>query len=91
MTEPVFYPDGPAAARVEITNGLQIGPATLTGQFGTTLDYTNAGCMTFWVDVVDAEGGRLTVYDDASYEKAIIEAEEAARDWGVKVDDLVAP
>ncbi len=42
------------------------------------------------VDVVDVEGGRLTLYHDPSYEAAIIEAEEAPRDWGVKVDDLVA-
>jgi len=90
MTEPVFYPDGPPAARVEITNGLQIGPAKLTSQFGTTLDFTNANCMTFCVDVVDIEGNRLTLYDDVSYEKAIIEAEEAAHDWGVRVDDVTA-
>jgi hypothetical protein len=91
MTEPVFYPDGPAAARVEITNGQQIGPARLTGQFGVQLDHTNAGRMTLWVDVVDVEGNRLTLYDDTSYENAIIEAEEAARDWGVAVDDAVGP
>ncbi|MGU3316301.1 hypothetical protein ACLBWH_12190 [Sphingomonas sp. M6A6_1c] len=91
MTEAVFHPDGPAADRVEITNGPQIGPAKLTGQFGTTLDYTNAGRMLFCVDVVDVEGGRLTLYHDPSYEVAIVEAEEAARDWGVIVNDLVAP
>lgn len=91
MTEPVFYPDGPAAARVEILNGEQLGPARLTSQFGIQLSYSNAGSMTFWVDVVDVEGNRLTLYDDASYEKAIIEAEGASRDWGIPVDDLVAP
>jgi len=91
MTEPVFYPDGAAAAHVEITNGQQNGPARLTGQFGVQLDYTNAGRMTFCVDVVDVEGNRLTLYDDTSYEDAIIEAEHASRDWGVPVNDNVAP
>jgi hypothetical protein len=91
MTEPVFYSDGATADRVEITNGPQIGPAKLTGQFGTKLDYTNAGRMLFCVDVVAIEGGRLTLYHDPSYEAAIVEAEEAARDWIVKVDDLVGP
>lgn len=90
MTEPV-YPDGAAADRVEITNGTQVGPAKLTGQFGTRLDYSNAGRMLFCVEVVDVEGGRLTLYHDPSYEAAIVEAEEAARDWGVEVDDLVTP
>ncbi len=90
MTEPVFYPDGPAAARVEITNGQQVGPARLTGQFGVSFDYTNAGRMTFCVDVVDIDGNRLTLYDDASYESAIIEAEKAGLDWGIPVDDAVA-
>lgn len=89
--EPVFAPDGPRADRIEILNGVQKGPARLTGQFGTRLDYSNAGRMTYYVDVVDVDGGRLTLYDDTSYEAAIVEAEEAARDWGVKVDDHVAP
>jgi hypothetical protein len=90
MTEPV-YPSGAAADRVEITNGTQVGPAKLTGQFGTQLDYANAGQMLFCVDVVDADGCRLTLYHDPSYEAAIVEAEEAARDWGIPVDDLVSP
>lgn len=91
MTQPVFSPDGPVAQRIELWNGRQDGPAKLTGQFGTRLDYTNAGAMCFLVDVVDVEGNRLTVYDGTSYEEAIIEAETAARDWGVPVDDIVGP
>jgi len=91
MTEPVYYPDGPPAARVEITNGPQTGPSKLTGQFGTRLDYTNVGAMLFIAEVVDVDGNRLTLYCDTSYETAIIEAEEAARDWAVPVDDLVSP
>lgn len=70
-----------------IENGIQPGPACLTGSFGTRLDYTNAGKMTFWVSVVDDSGGCLTLYDDASYEAAIIEAERGAADYGVPVHD----
>ena len=88
--EPVFGPGTPAAQHVEINNGTQVGPARLTGQFGTRLDYTNAGQMTFHVDVVDVEGSRLTLFNDRSYEAAIVEAEEAAREWGVQVHDLVS-
>lgn len=81
----------PEATRIEILNGIQNGPTRVTGQFGTSLDFANAGKMTFWVRVVFVDGGHLTLMDDASYEAAIIEAEEAAADWGIPVHDLVKP
>lgn len=90
MSEPMMGAGTPLAKSVEITNFVQDGPARLTGQFGTRLDYTNADRMMFLVEVVDVEGGRFALRDDPSYECAIVEAEEAARDWGVPVDDLVS-
>lgn len=72
---------------IEINNGIQIGPARLTGASGIRFDYSNAEKMTFWVDVVEADGARLTLYDDRSYEAALIEADQASRDWGVPVRD----
>jgi hypothetical protein len=89
MSEPVFGPGTPLAERVEIGNAVQTGPARLTGRFGTRLDYTDAGHMMFFVGVVDEEGNTLTIHDSRSYEEAIIAAEEAGRDWGVHVVDLV--
>lgn len=90
MTE-TTYPDGVPAARIEITNGTQTGPSKISGQFGTRFDYTNAGRMIFIVELVDFESNRLTLCTDASYEAAIIEAENAAKEWEVPVDDLVGP
>lgn len=89
MNEPVYYPDGPPASHVEICNGVQTGPARLTGAFGTKLDVRDWGHMTFWVDVVDTEGNRLTIWDGRSYEQAIVEAEEAAHEWEVETRDMV--
>jgi hypothetical protein len=74
MSEPICGPGTPLAARIET---------------GTWLDCRNWGHLLFWVQVVDVEGGRLTLSDNRSYEAAIIEAEEAAREWGVEVHDLV--
>lgn len=87
--QPVTMPE--AATHVEIHNGIQNGPARVDGQFGARLDYADAGRMKFWVDVVFADGARLTLHDDASYDAAIVEAEEAAAEWGVIVRDLVRP
>ena len=89
--DPMYYPEGPAVDRVEISSGRQDGPAKLTGQFGTRLDYSNAGGMIFHVEAVGVDGSRLTLYCDASYEAAIVDAEEAAKDWAVAVHDVVTP
>lgn len=91
MTAPVFEPDGPDADRVEISNGIQTEPSRTVGQFGTTLDYANVGRMMFCVEVVDVQGSRLVAYFGTSYEQAIVDAEESARDWGVTVHDNVTP
>lgn len=90
MSEPICGPGLPTADRVEINNGVQQGPAIIHGQDGKRLDHTDAGRMKFWVDVVDAEGGRINMSDGTSYEQAIVDAEECARDWGVAVHDRVA-
>lgn len=79
------------AQYIEIANGTQRGPARIIGQFGTRLDYTADGKMKFFVSMVDTEGCSLMLHDGLSYEQAIIEAEEAARDWGVPVNDRVRP
>lgn len=88
---PVFGPGTPLARTVELWNFVQEGPYRITGQYGTRLDYSDDGAMIYCVDVVDAEDNRLTLLLDRSYEKAIVEAENAAREWGVAVDDKVAP
>ncbi|MFQ3894572.1 hypothetical protein [Sphingobium sp. R-7] len=89
MTGPVYHPDGPPASHVEICNGVQTGPAKYTSASGTRLDVKDWGFMGFWVDVVDTEGGRLTIWDGRSYEQAILEAEEAAQEWEVEARDMV--
>lgn len=90
MTEPAYYPDGPPASHIEISNGVQTGPAKYTSASGTRFDMKDWGFMGFWVDVVDTEGNRLTIWDGRSYERAIIEAEEAASDWKVEARDMVS-
>jgi hypothetical protein len=79
------------AERIEISNGVQQGPARITGQFGTSLDYSNAGNMMFIVAVVFDNGSRDNLSDSANYEAAIVEAEKAGLEWEVPVIDQVAP
>ncbi|MEN2746442.1 hypothetical protein AAIO73_01970 [Sphingomonas sp. T9W2] len=78
------------AVRVEISNGIQTLPARLTNKHGTTIDFTDFGRMVFCVEIIDTSCGREVSYYGASYEDAIIDAEECARENGVEVHDLVA-
>lgn len=75
--------------RIEIDGGLQVGPARLTGATGIRFDYSNSGRMIFWVVAVDADGGRETLQECARHDSAVIEAEQASRDYAVPVHDLV--
>lgn len=77
--------------RVEISNGIQTKPSRHTGQFGTRLEYENVGRMVFCAEAVTKDGGHDVLYCGPSYERAIIEAEECAKDQSLTVHDLVAP
>ena len=49
------------------------------------------GCRVFWIDVVEADGGRLGVWWGHNYDDAIRTAEETRTDWELAepVRDLV--
>lgn len=50
---------------------------------------TDVGQFRYFVDVIEAEGGEIGLWDGASYNQAVIEAREIALDWGgVPVRDL---
>lgn len=89
MTNTVPQADDYEVVRVEISNGIQTHPSRLTNRFGTQIDFTDFGGMVFCVEVIDNSGGREMSYYGGSYEAAIIDAEECARDAGVAVHDLV--
>lgn len=56
----------------------------------TRLDFSEIGRRIFLVDLVEADGGRITMSDRTDYGRAIIDAEELARDYGCGVVDKVA-
>ncbi|MEZ5782365.1 MAG: hypothetical protein R3D70_12205 [Rhizobiaceae bacterium] len=56
----------------------------------TRLDFSHIGRRTFLVDLVEEDGGRITMSDRTDYGRAIIDAEELARDFGCGVVDRVA-
>lgn len=54
------------------------------------LDFSDIGRRTFLVDPVEADGSRCGMWDGTDYSKAIVTAEELARDFGCGVVDRVA-
>jgi hypothetical protein len=76
---------------IEIDGGRVHAPAVIHDHRGRHLDYSRMGDFVFFVDVVEADGGRLGVWDGLSYEDAIREAEAARRGFAIEgpVRDVV--
>ncbi|RVO67049.1 hypothetical protein [Sinorhizobium meliloti] len=75
---------------VEIFGGVIGRPVVISGANGRRLDFASIGSWRFFVDVIDEEGFRISMWDGASYEEAIKNAEELSGDgFGPVVDNLL--
>lgn len=80
----------PAKDRVEIHYGIVTGEI-VTDASGTRPVFDHVGEPRFFIDLVDADGGRLAMWDGESYDAAIIAAGDLSREWGCAVVDMVVP
>lgn len=71
----------PQLSHVQIDGGV-VTLATITGEHGTRPNYTSVGKYRFFVDVVEPDGGRLSIWDGPSHADAVREASELSRDFG---------
>ena len=78
-----------AVSHVEILSIIPNRASVIHGEI-TRLDFSDIGRRCFLVDLVEEDGGRITMADRTDYGKAIIDAEELARDFGCGVVVLVA-
>lgn len=76
-------------SHIELTSGVSSGPSRSECAGIVQLDFQNIGRRMFFIDAVEADGGRIGMHDCFSYEEAIIAAEEIAREEGIHVVDLV--
>ena len=73
---------------VEITGGI-VTAESYSDARGTSPVFNAIGEWRFFVDSVEADGGRICMWSGPSYEAAILEAEEMAAEYGEQVVDLV--
>lgn len=76
-------------SHVEIHGGIVLA-GTITDANGTRSSLQHVGSWRFFVDVVEAHGGHIGMWDGDSYEDAIREADVLSKDFG-PVSDLVIP
>ncbi|WP_028034124.1 hypothetical protein [Chelativorans sp. J32] len=79
--QPLFH-----GTHIEITSGT-IQSATVTDENGTREDLTRIGEHRFFVEVVEADGKRVSLWDGASHAAAIAQARILSPDFGT-VHDL---
>ena len=79
----------PAVSHVEIISIIPNRASVIHGEI-TRLDFSEIGRRVFLVDLIEGDGGRITMADRTDYSEAIIDAEELARDFGCGVVDRVA-
>ena len=76
-------------SRIEIVSGV-IKAQVRQSAKGDTQIFEHIGERWFFVDAVDPEQARLTIWDGGSYEGAILAAEQSTRDgWGPVVDLVI--
>jgi hypothetical protein len=76
-------------SHVEILSVIPDRAAVIHGEI-TRLDFRDIGRRTFLVDLIEEDGGRITMADRTDYGRAVLDAEELARDFGCGVVDRVA-
>jgi hypothetical protein len=65
-----------------VIDGGTIQSQTITDHEGTRAVFTDVGSFRFFVDVVEADGTRIGMWDGKSYEEAIIQANILSADFG---------
>ncbi|PDT82916.1 hypothetical protein [Sinorhizobium sp. BJ1] len=79
-----------SACHVEIFGGVISSPTAILSASGRRLDFASIGSWRFFVDAIDQEGCRISMWDGASYENAIKNAEELSREgFGAVVDNVL--
>lgn len=71
----------PASSRVEIDGGI-IQSETVSDHNGTRQVFENVGSCRYFVDVVEADGTRIGMWDGEFHEDAVREAKYLSRDFG---------
>lgn len=71
---------------VEI-NGGTVQSETVTDARGTRPVLTNIGRFLYYVDVIEADGGRISMWDGTDHSEAVRQANLLALDFGGKVRD----
>lgn len=75
-------------SHVEIDSGV-VRSVTVTDHTGKRVVHYLAGKLTYFVDLIDAEGGRLGLWSGTSYARAVAEAESSQKEFGVaEIADL---
>lgn len=80
----VNYPD---FVGVEINAGI-VTSSKITDANGTRDVPDDIGKRKYWVDVIEAGGGRIGMWDGEDRREAWIVAEECRRDFGGRIRDL---
>jgi hypothetical protein len=78
-----------AEPHVEITGGI-VTAQTRSDAIGARPVFDAIGERRFFVDAVEADGGRIGMWDGPSYEAAILEAEAMSAEFGPVVDMVVS-
>lgn len=77
----------PQLRGVEITSGT-VQSATITDEHGTRPDLTDVGKFFYYVDVIEVDGGRVSMWHGTDRERALEEAAILAKDFGGTIRDL---
>jgi hypothetical protein len=76
----------PEYVRVEVTAGT-VQSATITDANGTRPHPAPLGERRFFVDVIEAGGGRVPMWDGTDHAEALRQATELAADFGCSVQN----
>jgi len=76
----------PKAPSVEIYSGT-VAASFITGANGTRPDPESVGKFKFFVDVVEANGCRISMWDGERHDDAVRVAEGLASDFGARIID----
>jgi hypothetical protein len=75
----------PTVGYVEIGSGI-VQSVTITDHHGTHTVRNAPGQLCYHVDVVEADGGRITMWAGSSHARALEEAQALAPDYGAVRD-----
>lgn len=74
-------------SHIEITSGILSQPARIYCGNTVGLDFADIGKRLFFVEAIEADGGRIGLHDGPSYVAALAAAKEVASDEGIPIHD----